>query len=132
MTERRFKGPVKTQQEIIVAYLWEAERWFPTHELMGVHTPYGFIGSAGHVRARELARNDCQEKLKNKVQRARGGVIGLEPKYEYFRYRQGMTREDHLEIARQAVKAFDEYEAVTEPRGNGAHMPGSHTRAASS
>ncbi|HEY1930493.1 MAG TPA: hypothetical protein VGG99_00630 [Acetobacteraceae bacterium] len=35
-------------------------------------TPYGWIGSAGHVRARELARNDCPDKLKEMVERASG------------------------------------------------------------
>jgi hypothetical protein len=48
-------------------------------------TPYGFIGSAGHTRARELARNECAEKLKGKVERARGADIGLDPRYTYVR-----------------------------------------------
>ena len=82
MTDRRrFKGPVKTQAEILVAHLWQHGDWLPTHALQNCETPYGFIGSAGHVRARELARNDCAEKLQNKVERARGGAIALDPSF---------------------------------------------------
>jgi len=77
----------KTQMEIIVAHLWSTGKWCATHDLQGVQTPYGFIGSAGHTRVRELARNECPEKLRDKVERRRGSEIGLNPKYEYFRYR---------------------------------------------
>ena len=71
----------KTQYEILVAHLWKVREWRPTHELMQQQTPFGFIGSAGHVRARELARNaPCvPEKLRSKIQRKRGSEIGLDP-----------------------------------------------------
>lgn len=78
-----------------------------THQLQNVETPYGFVGSAGHVRARELARNDCADKLKNKVERARGGAIGLDPKYEYFRYRPQTDRAAIIEENRRAAEEFD-------------------------
>jgi hypothetical protein len=99
----------KTQQEIIVATLWQHGGWVATHGLMSVETPYGFIGSAGHVRARELARNDCPEKLRNKVERARGGVIGLDARYEFFRYKQCMTRAVVMEQNRHALEFFESY-----------------------
>jgi hypothetical protein len=42
------------------AYLWQMfPSWLPTHELQGRDTAFGWIGSAGHARVRELARNDC-------------------------------------------------------------------------
>ncbi len=94
-----------TDSERIVAFLWHMRpSWLPTHELMGRDTPFGFIGSAGHVRARELARNECIEKLKDKVERARGGEIGLDPRFEYFRYR----RQPRFDNA-APLKWFDEY-----------------------
>lgn len=79
----------KSPHEIVVAYLWQQRDWLPTHSLMSVKTGFGFIGSAGHVRAKELACNDdaVPDKLRNKVERRRGGLIGLNPKYEYFRHK---------------------------------------------
>jgi hypothetical protein len=79
----------KTQMEIIVTYLWKLRIWLPTHELQGVQTDFGFIGSSGEQRVRELARNALcvPEKLRDKVEKKRGGEIGLNPKYEYFRYK---------------------------------------------
>lgn len=111
---RRFKGTCKTQLEIIVAHLWQHEDWTPTHQLQNVNTPYGFIGSAGHVRARELARNDKRvpERLHNKIEKSRGGAIGLDPRYEYFRFRKQPTRADHLRIAAEAVRLFDNSQGV--------------------
>ena len=129
MTDRRYKGPVKTQLEIIVTTLWQEGRWLATWELQNVETPYGFIGNAGHTRVRELARNDCPEKLKDKVEKARGGAIGLDPRYEYFRYKLRPTREDHLRIARQAVAEFEA--TVTGPRGTAGHERGRCVRASS-
>jgi hypothetical protein len=84
-----FTGVCKTQPEIIVAFLWSERRWVPTYELQNNRTKYGFIGSAGHARVRELARNapSVPEHLLNKVERARGSRIGMNPKYEYFRYK---------------------------------------------
>lgn len=99
-------------------FLWHQRGWIPTYQLQSVHTPFGFIGSAGHARVRELVRNACPEKLKDKVERARGGEIGLDPKYEYFRYkttRQGpaalfehgkLTREEAEQQARENVAFF--------------------------
>ena len=90
--------------EIIVAHLWSTGNWHATHELQGVQTPYGFIGSAGHARVRELARNDCPEKLLDKVERKRGSEIGLDPKYEYFRYRQ---QRSPMQAAAERCRRFD-------------------------
>lgn len=77
-----------TQWHIVVAYLWKLGGYHPTHELQSVQTPFGFIGSSGEQRVRELARNaPCiPAELRDKVERRRGGEIGLNPKYEYFRY----------------------------------------------
>jgi hypothetical protein len=78
MTDSR-KLICKTQHEIVVAYLWNRRERVTTHELQGVNTPYGHIGSASHTRVRELARNECADKLMNKVERAEGRDIGLDP-----------------------------------------------------
>jgi hypothetical protein len=78
----------KTDAERILAFLWSVRAtWIPEHELQGRETPFGFIGSAGHTRARELARDDCADRLKGKIERARGGEIGLDRRFVYFRYR---------------------------------------------
>ena len=96
-----------TDGERIVAYLWYLGDWTPTHALMAVESPFGWIGSAGHVRARELARGECAERLKGKVERARGGEIGLDPRFEYFRYapQPKFTTADNA----AAIKFFDDY-----------------------
>jgi hypothetical protein len=78
-------GTCKTQHERIVAFLWSTGKWHPTHELQGVLTPYGFFGNAGHTRARELARNECPDKLKGKVKCADGRDIGLDKRFRYGR-----------------------------------------------
>ncbi len=88
-TEYVSKNPVvcKTQHEILVAFLWSHKDWIAGYELPGRFTSYGHLGSSAEVRARELARNACAEKLQDKVQRAEGGDIGLDKRFTYFRYR---------------------------------------------
>jgi hypothetical protein len=114
------RSKCKTQPDIIVAYLWHHLGWVPTHQLHGVDTPFGFIGSAGAVRVRELARGDCAQHLKGKVDRARGGEIGLDARYEYFRYRpssaippsdgQRPTREEAERQGRENCEWFENYQ----------------------
>lgn len=117
MTDRRrFTGTCATRHEVIVAYLWEEERWVPAPELIKLVLPYGVTGSSGDVRARELARNDCPEKLKGKVERVEGRDIGLDKRFTYYRWKprtvpsslppSGPTEED-LQAARERVAAFD-------------------------
>lgn len=104
---RVFRGKCRTKHHIVLAYLWERETWVAAHELDKLDLPYGYLGNSGEVRARELARNDCPEELKNKVERKRGGEIGLDPRFAYYRFKQkGPTAED-LRVAREAVAAFD-------------------------
>jgi hypothetical protein len=99
----------KTQMEIIVAHLWKLATWQPTHLLQGVETEFGFIGSAGHARVRELARNDCPEKLRDKIERKRGSQIGRDPRYEFFRYRKPLTS---TQRAAKMVELFDAGESA--------------------
>jgi hypothetical protein len=104
---RKFKGKATTNHEVLVAYLWEVADWVPTHELVKLSRPYGFVGSAGDVRARELARNECAEKLKDKVEREDGRNLrhlGLDSRFEYFRYK-AQPRFDNAAL----LKWFDEY-----------------------
>jgi len=103
----RIRISCTTQQDIIVAHLWAVEDWVPTMHLQGADTPFGFIGSAGAVRARELARGECPEKLKGKIERSRGGEIGLDARYEYFRFIPKEKPLTDLEIAARAVRLFD-------------------------
>ena len=84
---REFKGAAKTNHEILVAYLWERADWVPTHELVKLSRPYGFVCSAGDVRARELAGNECAPHLQNKVDGEEGRKLGLDSRYQYFRYK---------------------------------------------
>ncbi len=107
---RTFTGKCRTAQETITAYLWERETWVPAHELVKLETPYGYVGNSGDVRARELARNECPDKLKGKVERAEGRDIGLDPRFAYFRYREPNrepTVEEVKEWSKRAVAAFD-------------------------
>lgn len=84
----RVRVKCKTDSDRIVAYLWSIyPDYAPTHELRSRETPFGWIGSAGDVRVRELARNDCADKLKNKVESKAGRDIGKDPRYEWFRWR---------------------------------------------
>jgi hypothetical protein len=77
----------KTQWHMLVAYLWQQKGWLPTHKLQSIETDFGFIGSSGEQRVRELARNDAciPEELRNKVEKKREG------KFEYFRYRPALS-----------------------------------------
>jgi hypothetical protein len=102
-----YNGKCETQHEIIVAFLWDQKRWVATHELQGVFTKFGHIGSAGHTRARELARNECPDYLKSKVERAEGRDIGLDPRFTYFRYRKTPSVPELLVESRERVAAFD-------------------------
>lgn len=119
---RRFKGTCKTRHEVILAYLWEEQRWVAAPELIKLVLPYGITGSSGDVRARELARGECPERLKGKVERAEGRDIGLDKRFAYYRYREGTSHEDHLRIAREACEAFDNYQ----PHGPGTFRERQH------
>src|ERR1700733_6201936 len=49
-----------TQWHKIVAYLHQQRpNYLPTHKLQSINTDFGFIGSSGEQRVRELARNDA-------------------------------------------------------------------------
>jgi len=63
----------------------------PDHELQSVAPGFGFIASSGEQRVRELAVNkpdliDRYPELRDRVDKTRGSEIGLDPRYEYFRY----------------------------------------------
>lgn len=80
----------ETQWHIMVRYLHQQRpNFIPTHLLQSRETEFGFIGSSGEQRVRELARNaPCiPEVLRGKVEKKRGSEIGLDARYEYFRYR---------------------------------------------
>jgi hypothetical protein len=76
------KADCKTQWHILVAHLWKVREWQPTHLLQSRETEFGYIGSSGEQRVRELARNDAAipKELVGKIEKKREG------KYEYFRY----------------------------------------------
>lgn len=92
-----------TQWHIVVAYLHQQKQFLPTHKLQSVKTDFGFIGSSGEQRVRELARNDAciPEELRNKVEKKREG------KYEYFRYRKAPSRTDYAAHAAEMCRRFD-------------------------
>lgn len=76
-----------TRHQVIVLHLWEVGDWVPAHELIKLSTSAGITGSAGDVRARELARNDCPLELQGKVESKEGRDIGKDSRYVYFRYK---------------------------------------------
>src|SRR3990167_1197266 len=106
---RRFDGTCKNRHEIILAYLWEEERWVAAPELIKLELPYGITGSSGDVRARELARNECAEKVKGRVERAEGRDIGLDKRFTYYRHvpqDRVLTHQEILEANARNVAAF--------------------------
>jgi hypothetical protein len=90
----------KTQWHIIVAALWKTKEWTPTFRLQSVETEFGFIGSSGEQRVRELARNDAciPAELVGKIEKKREG------KFEYFRYRPQLSP---VMAAAERVRRFD-------------------------
>ena len=44
-----------TQKEIIINYLRQTNDWIPSFKLRSIQTQFGWIGSQGDRRARELA-----------------------------------------------------------------------------
>ena len=101
------KADCKTQWHIIVAHLWKVRDWQPTHLLQGRETDFGFIGSSGEQRVRELARNDAciPPELFGKIEKKREG------KYEYFRYRPQLTDRQR---AGRMVALFDQGRSAAE------------------
>ncbi len=87
-----------TQHQILVMFLGDRRDWVPAHELQKLSTPYGYLGSAGDVRARELVRNECPDKLKGKVERAEGRNIGLDPRFAYYRFKRAAPKQAALSI----------------------------------
>ena len=88
------------------------EDWLPEHDLQGVKTPFGLIGSAGDARLRELARNArvIPERFHHKVEKKRGGEIGLDPRFKYFRYRpqaKAISREEAVRIGQENCRMFE-------------------------
>lgn len=111
----QWKGQKLTQQQVIVAYLWEVDDWVPTHELVKLERPYGRTGSDGDRRARELADNECEEKLRGKVEKEEGEKLGLDKRYTYFRYRRegrALSPADIVIHARELCAFFDAYPVV--------------------
>lgn len=102
----------ETQWHILVRYLHQQRVFLPTHKLQSIDTDFGFIGSSGEQRVRELARNDpkvitLHPELKDRVERQRGAAIGLDARYEFFRWKPGVSRSDMLKAAAERVRRFD-------------------------
>lgn len=91
----------ETQWHIIVRYLHQQRpNYIPTFKLQSIETEFGFIGSSGEQRVRELARNDpaIPKELIGKIEKRREG------KYEYFRYRRQLSDK---QAAAERVRLFD-------------------------
>ena len=70
-----------TQQEILLAYLKDENTWKPAPFLCAKSTRFGWLGSQGDKRARELF-------AKGLLERRPGSELGLDPRYKYYRYKQ--------------------------------------------
>jgi hypothetical protein len=88
----------RTQHEILVMFLGDRRDWVPAHALQKLETPYGYVGSAGDVRARELARGDCPDRLKDKVEREEGRDIGLDPRFAYYRFKEAAPKQLSISV----------------------------------
>lgn len=64
-----------TQQQIILKLLEESNEWTPSYDLVKRSTKYGWIGTSGDRRARELAEMGLVERKE-------------EGQYAYFRVKQ--------------------------------------------
>ncbi len=83
-----------TQSEILVMFLADQRgTWIPAHALQKLSTPYGYVGSAGDVRARELARGECSDKLKGKIERAEGRDVGSIRASGHYRFKQAAPKQ---------------------------------------
>lgn len=83
----------RTQHEIVILHLQDANTWIAAPVLQKLNTKWGYLGSAGDVRARELARNECPEKLRGQVEREDGDKIGLDRRYTYYRIKQAAPKQ---------------------------------------
>ena len=65
-----------------------------------------FSPGSGEQRVRELARNaQCiPAELRDKVEKRRGSEIGLDPRYEFFRYKKTLSYAAH---AAEMCRRFD-------------------------
>jgi hypothetical protein len=103
------KADCRTQWHVIVAWLHYTHQgeWVPTFKLQSVETEFGFIGSSGEQRVRELARNDAAipKELIGKIEKKREG------KYEWFRYAPQLT---DRQCAGRVVALFDQDRSAEE------------------
>lgn len=67
-----------TQTDIVLALIRSTDSWVASHQLEKVETPWGYIGTAGLRRTRELAQDGLLE-------RKRGSEIGRDPRFMYYR-----------------------------------------------
>jgi hypothetical protein len=79
-----------TQHEIVIRHLEDAGGWVAAPVLQKLNTKWGYLGSAGDVRARELARNECPNRLKDRVEREEGRRLGLDPRFVYYRVKEAV------------------------------------------
>ena len=69
-----------TQQAILLAYLKDENTWKPAPFLCARNTRFGWLGSQGDKRARELFALGLLE-------RRPGSELGLDSRYKYYRYK---------------------------------------------
>jgi hypothetical protein len=98
----------ETQWHLLVRFLHQQRpNYLPTHKLQSIDTDFGFIGSSGEQRVRELARHaSCiPPELRNKVEKKRGSEIALDARYEYFRWK------PQLSPIRQSIRMCELFDA---------------------
>ena len=74
-----------TLKEIIIAHLKRIGDWEPEYKLRAIETNFGWIGSSGDVRCRELAREGQLERK-------------IEGKYAYYRVKKSSLIEELRKI----------------------------------
>ena len=78
-----------TQTSIVKNYLRQCDGWVPSYELIKKETDWGFLGSGADRAARELAIN-------GKIDRAKGGEIGMDKRFTYFRTKKRNNKQNSL------------------------------------
>lgn len=76
----------RTQKQIIIRHLKDTGEWLPSYELEKVNTEYGWIGSSGARRCRELAEDgELERKVKGRYvyYRINREAHPLPPRFEY-------------------------------------------------
>lgn len=80
-----------SQTQIILAFISDNNDWTPSHALEKVDTVWGYIGTSGLRRCRELV-NEGRLEVKN------GSQVGRDRRFAYYRIKQPIGTQATLDF----------------------------------